>query len=122
MSTGAEAADKEIAAAAAELLQMRTIKLPTLPFTGASANFALTFNTSNKPERVEWLDGSADLRKAADLLREHEFPVKFPDVSSVKIVRKATLSCTESGCALVLQPLEGFQSGPSNALAGALKK
>ncbi len=105
-------ADKQIADATAELVQMRTVKLPRLPYAGSSAQFALTFDGSNKPERVEWLDGAADLRKAADGLRDQDFPVKFPDVSSVKIIRRATVSCDASACSLVLQPLEGFQ-GPA---------
>ncbi len=111
MLSGADSADKEIADATSELLQMRTIKVPALPGVTASAQFALTFDSSSKPERVEWLDGDASLRKAADLLRGQEFPVKFPDVSSVKIVRKGKLSCSPSGCVVVLQPLEGLQSG-----------
>jgi len=122
LSATPEAADNEIADAAAVLLRMRTITLPALPYAAASAQFALTFDSSNKPERVEWLAGSADLRKAADLLREQEFPVTFPDVSSVKIVRKATLSCAASGCALVLQPVEGLQSDSSNTPATTIKK
>jgi tetratricopeptide (TPR) repeat protein len=111
VSSGAGPADKEIADATAELVQMRTIKVPALPGVTAAAQFALTFDSSNKPERVEWLDGVASLRAAGDLLREQEFPVKFPDVSSVKIVRKAKLSCGPSGCVVEFQPLEGLQSG-----------
>lgn len=108
-SSGPEA-DKAITDAAAELQKMRTIALPNLPYAGSTAQFALTFDTSSKPERVEWLEGAPDLRKIADVLREKEYPVRFPDVSSVKIVRKAKVTCEASGCTLVLQPLEGLQT------------
>ena len=93
---------------------MRTVKFAALPYPGSSAKFALTFDGSSKPQRVEWMDGAPEMRKAADQLRDKEYPVKFPDASSVKIVRQGTLSCEPSGCTLVLDPLEGLQSaGPA---------
>jgi hypothetical protein len=109
LSAAPDAADKEIADAAAELLKMRTVKLPASAAGAASAQFALTFEASNKPQRVEWLDGDASLRSSADQLRAKEYPVKFPDISSVKIIRKAVLTCDASACIVVLQPLEGLQ-------------
>ena len=110
LSTTPDAADKEIAAAGAELLQARTVKLPAIVTGTASAEFVLVFDGSNKPDRAEWLDGDATLRSATDELRKKEYPVKFPDVSSLKIVRKGALSCSGSACAVVLLPLEGLQS------------
>ena len=86
-SASQEAAEKEIGQAAVELLQMRTVKLPALATSAASAQFALVFDSSNKPERAQYLDGDPALRTASDKLRDEIFPVKFPDVSSVKIVR-----------------------------------
>jgi tetratricopeptide (TPR) repeat protein len=114
LSPSSDAANKEVARATAELVQVRTIKLPALPVGTASAQFALIFDSSNKPDRAEWLDGAANLRSAADLLREETYPVKFPDASSIKIVRKGTLACEASGCSIVLQPLEGLQSKPAS--------
>src|SRR5258708_14993245 len=115
LANGSDAADKEIAQAGSELLQLRTIKMPAIAGGMDSAQFALIFDGSNKPDRVEWLDGSVSLRSAADKLREKEYPVKFPDASSVKIVRKATLSCEASACSVVLLPLEGLQTGTADA-------
>jgi tetratricopeptide (TPR) repeat protein len=109
LSTSPEAADKEIGEAAAELLQMRTVKLPAVTNATASAQFALVFDNSSQPERAEYVDGDAALRPAGDKLRDQHFAVKFPDVSSIKIIRKGTLSCGTSGCAIVLMPLENFQ-------------
>lgn len=111
LSAAPDAADKEIADAGSELLQGRTVKLPAIISGKASAQFILVFEGSNKPERAEWLEGDASLRPAADELRKKEYPVKFPDVSSIKIVRKGTLSCDGSACAIVLSPLEGLQAG-----------
>ena len=109
-SSTPDVAEEKIAAANAELLQARTVKFPALVSGKASAQFALVFDTSSKPERAEWLEGDESLRPVADKLREKEYPVKFPDVSSVKIIRRGTLSCDGSACALVLLPLEGLES------------
>jgi tetratricopeptide (TPR) repeat protein len=101
-------ADKLVADANAELVKLRTIKLAGAPSSGGSAQFALIFDASNKPQRVEWLEGAPEMRKIADLIRDKEFPVRFPEASSVKIVRKATVTCEGSACTLVLQPLDGL--------------
>jgi hypothetical protein len=81
-------------------------KLAALPGSVGSAQLALTFEASNKPQRVDWLEGDASLRSVGDRLREKEFPVKFPDVSSVKIILRAVLTCDASACTVVLQPVE----------------
>jgi hypothetical protein len=115
LSTSPEAADKEVGEAAAELLQMRTVKLPVIASGTPSAQFALVFDNSSQPERAEYVDGDAALRPAGDKLRDQHFTVKFPDVSSIKIIRKGTLSCGSSGCAIVLMPLENFQPAGGNS-------
>lgn len=109
MTSGSEA-DKAIALATTELTQMRTSKLASTPVASATAHFALTFDSSNKPNRVEWLDGAPDLRNISDRLGAAEYRVRFPDASSVRIVRKATVSCDGASCTVVLDPLEGLQS------------
>jgi len=111
LSGAPDAADKEVADAGAELLQGRTVKLPAIVSGKASAQFILVFEGSNKPDRADWQDGDASLRTATDELRKKEYPVKFPDVSSIKIVREGTLSCDGAACAIVLSPLEGLQPG-----------
>ena len=102
LAANRDAAEKEIAQAGAELQQMHTVKLGAVVPGSASAQFALVFDSSNKPERAEYLEGDAKLRDAASGLREKEFPVKFPDVSSVKIVQRANLNCANSRCAITL--------------------
>jgi hypothetical protein len=116
LSSGRDAAVQEIAQASAELLEMRTVKMPASTGNPGSAQFALVFETSSKPSRAEFLDGDGDLRSAADKIREKEFLVRFPDVSSIKIVRHAKLSCAQAGCSVVLQPVENLP-GSSAPLA-----
>ena len=81
------------------------------------ARFNLVFDSSPRPERAEFVDGDEMLRPAAEQLREKDFPVKFPDVSSVKIVRRAVVSCGAAGCGVELLPIEKAQTstGPAEA-------
>ena len=100
------AADREIAQAPAELAQARTVKLAPSGSKSASARFNLVFDSSPRPERAEFADGDESLRAAAEQLREKDFPVRFPDVSSVKIVRRGLVSCGPSGCSVELLPID----------------
>jgi transglutaminase-like putative cysteine protease/tetratricopeptide (TPR) repeat protein len=115
------AAEKDIAQAPAELAQARTVKLGPIIISSqpVSARFNLVFDSSPRPERAEFADGDESLRSAGEQLREKEFPVRFPDVSSVKIVRRGLLSCGGSGCGIELLPIEkesssGTMSAGSN--------
>jgi tetratricopeptide (TPR) repeat protein len=102
------AAEKDLAQAPVELVQARTVKLAPIVISSkpVSARFNLVFDSSPRPERAEFVDGDESLRAAADQLREKDFPVRFPDVSSVKIIRRALLSCGGSGCSIELLPIE----------------
>ncbi len=100
------AAGKDTAQASAELVQSRTLKLAPISSKAGSAHFNLVFDSSPRPERAEFVDGDEGLRTASDPLREKEFPVRFPDVSSVKIVRRSLLSCSPSGCSIELLSIE----------------
>jgi tetratricopeptide (TPR) repeat protein/transglutaminase-like putative cysteine protease len=99
-------AEKEIAEAPADLAQLRTVKLGPITSKPVSARFNLVFDSSPRPERAEFVDGDESLRSASDQLREKDFPVRFPDVSSVKIVRRGLLSCDGSRCNIELLPIE----------------
>ncbi len=103
------AAEKELAQAPAELVQARTVKLRSITSKTASARFNLVFDSSPRPERAEFVDGDESLRSVGEQLREKDFPVRFPDVSSIKIVRRGQLSCGASGCAIELLPIEAEQ-------------
>ncbi len=103
------AAEKEIAQAPAELIEARTVKLPSITSKSVSAKFNLVFDGSPRPERAEFADGDESLRSAAEQLRDKDFPVRFPEVSSVKIVRRALLTCGASGCSIELQPIDSVK-------------
>jgi len=110
------AAEKDIALAPTELMQARTVKLGPITSKPVSARFNLVFDSSPRPERAEFVDGDESLRSAGQQLREKDFPVRFPDASSVKIVRRGLLSCGGSGCSIELLPIEkGASSGAAAA-------
>jgi len=117
-----DAAEKDAAQAPVELAQARMVKLGPVVISSkpASARFNLVFDSSPRPERAEFVDGDERLRAAAAQLREKDFPVRFPDVSSVKIVRRGLLSCGGSGCGIELLPIER-ESSSGTAPAGSNK-
>jgi tetratricopeptide (TPR) repeat protein len=112
-----DAAEKDAAQAPAELAQARTVKLGPITSKSVSARFNLVFDSSPRPERAEFVDGDESLRSAAEQLREKDFPVRFPDVSSVKIVRRGLLSCAGSGCGIELLPIEKESSSGTTPAA-----
>jgi tetratricopeptide (TPR) repeat protein len=101
-------AEKEVSRAREDLAQGISVKLDrgSTTSTTTSARFNFVFDGSPRPERVEFAGGDESLRPAAAQLKEKDFPVRFPDVSSIKIVRQASLNCTASGCNVVLMPIE----------------
>jgi tetratricopeptide (TPR) repeat protein/transglutaminase-like putative cysteine protease len=110
LSASPAAAQQELAQAAADLRQARSVKLPAvgpaIGKPGASAQFNLVFDGSNKPERAQFVSGDESLRAADEALMKAVYPVKFPDVSSIKVVHRGTLSCTASECSMMLAPVE----------------
>jgi tetratricopeptide (TPR) repeat protein/transglutaminase-like putative cysteine protease len=106
---------KDLAQAATDLARNRTVTLGPVTTKTASAKFNLVFDSSPRPERAEFVEGDEGLRSAAAQLREKDFPVKFPDVSSVKIIRQGQLNCGGSGCSVELLPIEKAQSGGTAA-------
>jgi tetratricopeptide (TPR) repeat protein/transglutaminase-like putative cysteine protease len=113
-------AEKDIAQAQIELVQSRTVKLDAISSKTVSARFNLVFDSSPRPERAEFVDGDESLRSAGEQLRQKDFPVRFPDVSSVKVVRRGLLSCGASGCSIELLPIEKEISS-TTAPAGSKK-
>ncbi|MFY9562179.1 MAG: DUF3857 domain-containing protein [Terriglobales bacterium] len=109
------------AASAGDLVESRTVKLGSITTKAASARFNLVFDSSPRPERAEFVEGDEALRSVAAQLREKDFPVKFPDVSSVKIVRRAQLTCGISGCGIELLPIETAPSSGASAASAVSK-
>ena len=104
-------AQKEIADATKELLQLRTVKLGQLKLSATtnkqvSAKFNLVFDSSPQPERAEFVEGDDSLRVAGEQMRDKDFPVRFPDASSIKIVRRGVVKCDSSGCVIELLPID----------------
>jgi transglutaminase-like putative cysteine protease/tetratricopeptide (TPR) repeat protein len=117
----AGAAVKATTQATAELVQGRTVKLPAITTKPVSAHFNLVFDSSPRPERAEFVDGDESLRSVAEQLREKDFPVRFPDVSSVKIVRRGLLGCTAAGCSIELLPIDKENSSGTTAPVSSKK-
>jgi tetratricopeptide (TPR) repeat protein len=107
LSSTADATQQELAKAAADLQQARSVKIASVAGAkpGASAQFNLVFDGSNKPERAQFVSGDESLRAADEALMKAAYPVKFPDVSSIKVVHRGTLTCSAE-CVMVLTPLE----------------
>ncbi len=99
-------AEKEVAEAPALLVKARTVNLDPITTKSAAARFNLVFDSSPRPERADFVDGDEALRTAAAQLREKDFPVKFPDASSVKIIRRGLLTCGGSGCNIQLLSID----------------
>ena len=122
LAGGPAAAEKDAAQAPAELVQARTVKLGPIVTSSkpVSARFNLVFDSSPRPERAEFVDGDESLRSASEQLREKDFPVRFPDVSSVKIVRRGVVSCAAPGCSIELLPIDK-ESSSGTTPAGSNK-
>ena len=117
MRLNATTSEKDLAQAMAELEKMKTIAVPQLASATATARFIFLFDNSSAPDRVQFLDGDEALRGAADKLQAIDFPVKFPDVSSIKVIRLGTASCRNSVCKLEMQPLNSMQGSVHPQLA-----
>ena len=89
-----------------ELIEERTVKRSPITTQPATARFNLVFDSSPRPERADFAEGDESLRPAASQLREKDFPIRFPDVSSIKIIRRAKLTCTPSACTIELLPID----------------
>ncbi|MFZ3342885.1 MAG: DUF3857 domain-containing protein [Terriglobales bacterium] len=101
----AAASQREISGATKDLVQSRTVKLGPITTRNASAKFNLVFDSSPQPQRAEFVEGDDSLRSAGQEMRDKDFPVRFPDASSIKIVRQGVVRCDAAGCTVELEPL-----------------
>jgi tetratricopeptide (TPR) repeat protein len=87
---------------AAELSQLRTVKLKRLVAGSASAEFFLLFAPGPTLEDVQFVSGSAKLKSADGALYDAKFPIAFPQKSSARLVRRVIVNCSEVvGCQAV---------------------
>jgi tetratricopeptide (TPR) repeat protein len=98
-------ADKLISQAQAEVTQLRTVKLVNSAKKGGTAEYLFIFDGSEKPDRLSYQSGSPDLHGEEKLLTDSSYPVLFPDVSSVKLVRRGTVICSATDCVVSLKPV-----------------
>ena len=82
--------DNRIEKGRAELLAMRTRKL-SASGKGTGDFFALVSPTKN--DQVKFVNGDAEIKAMADLVKSTDLDIKFPDPSSVRALRRGTVTC-----------------------------
>ncbi len=85
-----------------ELLRARMSKLPSLTTESATADFFLVQEPGSKRAEVKFVSGSATLRDHANEIAAASILADFPDNGPVKLIRRGTVSCGQTGCDLVL--------------------
>lgn len=118
---GPQNVERELTQATAELEKLRTVTLPLLTSGTASARFEILFDNSSNAEKIRFIFGDEVLRNSIDKLEGVDYPVKFPDISSIKIIRLGTVSCRNSKCKLDLEPLKSMERTASSEVATAPK-
>ncbi len=103
--------DDLVSKAASELAAIRTIPAGKLFGEDARADFFIALSPGEKAahaDTVRFISGSEALRSLAEKLRVLNYGEMFPGAAPLKIIRRATLSCTEKSgeCALTLIPGE----------------
>jgi Flp pilus assembly protein TadD len=105
LAGGEDKIERLKAKGAAELSELRTVRLGKLLQEKAEADFLVVFSSANssKPEDVKFISGSEKVRPLAGALRSAKFPAVFPDETPTRIVRRGTLTCLPDGkCVFVV--------------------
>ena len=95
--------DDLVAQAGPQLDAARTIPAGKFVAGDGRADFFIALSPGTKSARadaVRFISGSEALRPLAEKLRLLDYGEMFPNSSPVKIIRRATLACSKSGCAL----------------------
>jgi tetratricopeptide (TPR) repeat protein len=92
------------------LSDMRTLNIPfhtKLQGNSRTAQFVVSFTNGSKVDDVSYLSGADELRNATADIAAVKYPQSFPDDTPVRIIRKATLSCSiyMKHCVLILLPI-----------------
>jgi tetratricopeptide (TPR) repeat protein len=89
-----------------ELNLMRTVQLPAITKTDASADFDVLLVPSGKIEEANFVRGSDILRSAGKNLENTKLEEAFPPTSTAHLIRRGILSCSSyTGCSFVFYPL-----------------
>jgi hypothetical protein len=127
---GDKKVDELVKAAAPKLAQERTLHLvseapaglkpvanngdgqsapaPTTP--AGAADFLISFSASGRVDEVKFISGSDALKGLAPKLQVAQFHPDFPDNSPTKIIRRATVTCTATGCDAKLMTADAVSS------------
>jgi hypothetical protein len=85
---------------------MRTVQLPTITATNASADFDVLLVANGKIEKANFSSGSEALRSAGKELENARSGEAFPPASTARLIRRGILSCSSyTGCNFVFYPL-----------------
>jgi uncharacterized membrane protein YgcG/tetratricopeptide (TPR) repeat protein len=87
--------------AAEELTLMRTIKLPSITKDTVSADFDVLIVPGGTIDKANFSRGSELLRHAGESLEKTPVEEPFPPNSTVRLLRRGTLSCSGSRCSFV---------------------
>jgi Flp pilus assembly protein TadD len=99
-----------------ELQQLRTIKLANVPKQDGKADFFLLLSagpgSDATVEDVKFVSGDDKLKGFADALHSAKYRQTFPDDTSVKILRRGTITCTAAlgDCVFLLALPEDVKS------------
>lgn len=88
-----------------ELKLMRSVKLPAIIKETASADFDVLLVASGKITKAKFVRGSELLRHAGESLEKASLEQPFPPNSTPRLIRRGTLSCSDTGCSFLLYPL-----------------
>lgn len=92
------------------LSDMRTVSIPfhtKLQGNSRTAQFVISLSNGSNGTDVNFISGAEELRNATADLAAAKYPQSFPDGTPVRIVRRATLSCSVymKQCVLILLPI-----------------
>jgi tetratricopeptide (TPR) repeat protein len=92
------------------LSDIRTLHVPfhaKLPGNSSIAHFVVTISTAPQGNSAYFSSGAPELRNAVADLAAVKYPQSFADATPLRIIRKATLSCSSytKDCVLVLLPI-----------------
>jgi len=104
-------AAKLISQAKAEVAQLNTVRFPNVAKKQGAAEYLFVFDGTERPDHLTYLNG--ELAGVDKVLSDSTYPVLFPDVSSVKLVRRGVVTCSAADCVVTLKPV-AFDSGLLN--------
>ncbi len=110
LTGGTGRADALIQKARGDLSLMRLVKIARVSRKTTSAEFTLIFGNGPTVEKVVFQEGDQALQSASGTLETATYPVLFPDGTTLRIYRRAILSCgSMTGCSVVLLNPEDVQ-------------